>query len=398
MKVWEKNLYSLWLAQLIASLGLSMIIPFLPFYLRDLGVSGNQAVKIWSGFIFSAPFMISAFMQPIWGMLGDRKGRKLMVVRAMVALSLANFLMGFARSAPQLLFLRFLQGSLSGFVAPSLALMASCAPEEKTGQALGTLQSSLVTGMVGGPLLGGVLAHLVGYRPLFFGTAFFCFCGAIIVISFVKEDFVPQEKTDRSSVSQNFRYIIHTPELRVLLLLLILAQSSTVIVAPFLSLFVEYLKVSSVHVGLMTGVVFGITGITNAAFAPFWGRKSDRIGSGIILRRSLLGITLFSIPQALVTNIYQLLILRGGLGVFFSGVIPTFNTIVRRSTPQNNQGGIFGIFQSGLLIGNITGPLIGGILAAFLGLRSIFLISTGIFFLALLWERIINRNTPDPIP
>jgi len=398
MKLWEKNLYSLWLAQLIASLGLSMIIPFLPFYLRDLGVSGAQAVKIWSGFIFSAPFMISAFMQPIWGMLGDRKGRKLMVVRAMVALSLANFLMGFARSAPQLLFLRFLQGSLSGFVAPSLALMASCAPEEKTGQALGTLQSSLVTGMVGGPLLGGVLAHLVGYRPLFFGTAFFCFCGAIIVISFVKEDFVPQEKTDRSSVSQNFRYIIHTTELRVLLLLLILAQSSTVIVAPFLSLFVEYLKVSSAHVGLMTGVVFGITGVVNAAFAPFWGKKSDRIGPRKILRRSLMGITLISLPQAFVTNIYQLIILRGGLGVFFSGIIPTINTIVRRSTPQNNQGGIFGIFQSGLLIGNITGPLIGGILAAFLGLRSIFLISTGIFCLALIWERIINRNTPDPFP
>src|SRR4030042_5370386 len=165
MKLWQKNLYSLWLAQLIAALGLSMIIPFLPFYLRDLGVSGKQAVKIWSGFIYSAPFMISAFMQPVWGLLGDRKGRKPMVVRAMLALALANFLMGFARSAPQLLILRFLQGSLSGFVAPSLALMASCAPEEKTGQALGTLQSSLVTGMVAGPLLGGVLAHLVGYRP-----------------------------------------------------------------------------------------------------------------------------------------------------------------------------------------------------------------------------------------
>ncbi|OGP51331.1 MAG: hypothetical protein A2Y79_03910 [Deltaproteobacteria bacterium RBG_13_43_22] len=398
MKLWQKNLYSLWLAQLIAALGLSMIIPFLPFYLRDLGVSGKQAVKIWSGFIYSAPFMISAFMQPVWGLLGDRKGRKPMVVRAMLALALANFLMGFARSAPQLLILRFLQGSLSGFVAPSLALMASCAPEEKTGQALGTLQSSLVTGMVAGPLLGGVLAHLVGYRPLFFGTAFFCFCGAIIVISFVKEEFVPREKKDRSSVSQNLRYVIHTPELRVLLLLLIMVQLSTVIVAPFLSLFVEYLKVSPAQIGLMTGVVFGITGITNAAFAPFWGKKSDRIGSRKILRRSLMGITLFSLPQAFVTNIYQLLILRGGLGVFFSGVIPTINTIVRRSTPQNNQGGIFGIFQSGLLLGNMAGPLIGGILAAFLGLRSIFLISTGIFCLALLWEKIISRKTPDLFP
>jgi DHA1 family multidrug resistance protein-like MFS transporter len=337
-------------------------------------------------------------MQPVWGMLGDRKGRKIMVVRAMVALSLAHILMGFARSAPQLLILRFFQGSLSGFVAPSLALMASCTPEEKTGQSLGTLQSSLVTGMVGGPLLGGVLAHLVGYRPLFFGTAFFCFCGMMIVISFVKEDFVPQEKKDRSSLIQNLRYVIHTRELRVLLLLLILTQSSTVIVAPFLSLFVEFLKVNPAHVSLMTGIVFGITGIVNAVFAPFWGKKSDQIGPRKILRRSLTGITLISLPQAFVTNIYQLLILRGGLGVFFSGVIPTINTIIRRLTPENNQGGIFGIFQSGLVIGNIIGPLIGGFLAASLGLRSIFLISTGIFGLALLWERIISRKNSDPIP
>jgi DHA1 family multidrug resistance protein-like MFS transporter len=394
MKPWQKNLYTLWLAQLIAALGLSMIIPFLPFYLRDLGVSGKEAVKIWSGFIYSAPFMISAFMQPVWGMLGDRKGRKPMVIRAMLALSLANFLMGFARSASQLLILRFLQGSLSGFVAPSLALMASCAPEEKTGQSLGTLQSSLVTGMVGGPLLGGVLAHFVGYRPLFFGTALFCLISATLVIGLVKEDFVRQEKKDRSSLSQNLGFVLHSSELRGLLGLLVLVQLSTVIVAPFLSLFVEYLKVSPTQVGLMTGVVFGITGITNAAFAPFWGKKSDRIGSRKILRRSLLGITLLSLPQALVTNIYQLLILRGGLGVFFSGVIPTINTIIRRSTPQNSQGGIFGIFQSGLLLGNMAGPLIGGLFAAFLGIRSIFVISTGIFCIALIWQRLINIETP----
>jgi MFS transporter, DHA1 family, multidrug resistance protein len=394
MKPWQQNLYSLWLAQLIAALGLSMIIPFLPFYLRDLGVSGKEAVKIWSGFIYSAPFMISAFMQPVWGLLGDRKGRKPMVVRAMLALSLANFLMGFARSAPQLLILRFLQGSLSGFVAPSLALMASCAPEEKTGQSLGTLQSSLVTGMVGGPLLGGVLSHFVGYRPLFFGTAFFCLMGASIVIYFVKEDFVRQEKKDRSSVRRNLGFVLHSSELRGLLCLLILVQLSTVMVAPFLSLFVEYLKVTPTHVGLMTGVVFGITGITNAVFAPFWGKKSDRVGTRKILRRSLMGITLLSLPQAFVTNIYQLLILRGGLGVFFSGVIPTINTIIRRSTPQNNQGGIFGIFQSGLLLGNMAGPLIGGLLAASMGIRSIFIISTGIFCIALIWQRFITIETP----
>ncbi len=387
MELWRRNLYSLWFAQFIAAVGLSMVIPFLPFYLRELGVVGKESVKIWSGLIFSAPFMVSAFLQPIWGILGDRRGRKPMVVRAMLGLALTNFLMGFAQSAPQLLILRFFQGSLSGFVAPSLALMASCTPREKTAQALGTLQSALVSGMIVGPLLGGLLAHFMGYRPIFFWTGFFCLTAAIIVIRFVKEDFVRQEKERRSSLREHFGYVFRSPELRIMLFLLTLVQFSIMIVAPFLSLYVEFLKVSPEYIGLMTGIVFGITGVANASTAPLWGKRADRVGYRKILRISLTGITLFIFPQALVTNVYQLLILRAGLGVFASGVIPTINTIVQRSTAEKDRGGIYGIFQSGLLVGNMLGPLIGGFLAASLGLRQIFLITAGIFCLALLWER-----------
>ena len=387
MELWRKNLYSLWFAQFIAAVGLSMIIPFLPFYLRELGIVERESVKIWSGLIFSAPFMVSAFLQPIWGILGDRRGRKPMVVRAMLGLTLANFLMGFAQSAPQLLILRFFQGSLAGFVAPSLALMASCAPREKTAQALGTLQSALVSGMILGPLLGGLLAHFMGYRPIFFWTGFFCLSSAIIVIRFVKEEFVRQEKEKRSGLREQFRYVFRSPELRIMLFLLTLVQFSIMIVAPFLSLYVEFLKVSPEYVGLMTGVVFGITGVANASTAPFWGKRADRVGYRKILRVSLTGITLFTLPQALVTNVYQLLILRAGLGFFASGVIPTINTIVQRSTAEKDRGGIYGIFQSGLLVGNMVGPLIGGFLAAALGLRQIFLITAGIFGVVLLWER-----------
>lgn len=126
MELWRKNLYSLWFAQLIAMIGLSLIIPFLPLYLREIGVTGREAVKIWSGLIFSAPFMVSAFLQPLWGMLGDRRGRKPMVVRAMLGLALANFLMGFAQTPLQVLILRFLQGSLSGFVAREQMWILGC--------------------------------------------------------------------------------------------------------------------------------------------------------------------------------------------------------------------------------------------------------------------------------
>jgi MFS family permease len=397
MELWQKNLYSLWGAQFVAAVGLSMVIPFLPFYLRELGITEKQAVKLWSGLLFSAPFMVAAFLQPFWGILGDRYGRKPMVVRAMVGLALAHVLMGFARTAPQLLALRFFQGSLSGFVAPSLALLASCTPEQKTGQALGTLQSALVTGMIVGPLLGGLLAHFMGYRPIFFWTGFLCLAAALVVIGFVKENFIkPGAAKDSrlgSRLLQNFRYVLHSPDLRSILFLLIIVQFSVMIVAPFLSLYVELLKASPDYIALITGMVFGITGVTNAATAPYWGNRADSVGYWKILRYSLTGMTLFFLPQAFVTNSYQLLILRAGLGVFLGGVLPTINTIVQRFTAEKDRGGIYGIFQSGLLIGNMAGPLVGGVLAAYLGLRSIFMITTGMFLLVSLWERRANHNS-----
>jgi len=398
MEKWQKNLYSLCSAQLIAAMGLNLVIPFFPFYLRELGVTGEEAIKIWSGLVFAAPFMISAFLQPIWGILGDRLGRKPMVVRAMLGLALANFLIGFAQTALQLLFLRFFQGVLSGFVAPALALTSSCTPKEKVGQALGTLQSSLIAGFVIGPLLGGILSHFMGYRIIFFWTAFFCLLGALIVMRFVREDFTRQKKEKETSLGNNLQFVFHSAELRVLLLLMILVQLSIVIVAPFLSLYVEFLKFPSRYAGLMSGFVFSITGLANAFTAPFWGHRADRIGYRRVLRHSLLGVTLFSLPQAFVTNVYQLLALRAGLGVFISGIIPSINAIVQRSTSEQDRGGIYGIFQGALLVGNMSGPLLGGFLAASLGLRSVFLITTAAFLMAAIWERkSVNRTTAETI-
>ena len=186
--------------------------------------------------------MVSAFMQPLWGILGDRYGRKLMIVRAMLGLSLAHFLMGFAQNAPQFLFFRIFQGLLSGFIAPSLALLASCTPLGKVGYSLGTLQSALISSLVLGPLFGGVAIHFMGCRPIFFGTGFFCLCGAIIVYLFVGEEFVATVSEKKSQLKENFSQIFHLSELRSLFFLLILVQFSIFSVAPFITLYVEYLR------------------------------------------------------------------------------------------------------------------------------------------------------------
>jgi MFS transporter, DHA1 family, multidrug resistance protein len=396
MELWKKNLYSLWIAQFTAGVGLSMIMPFLPFYLKELGVTDPDSVKVWSGLVFSAPFMVSALMQPLWGVLGDRYGRKPMVVRAMMALGAANLIMGFAQTAHQLLILRFCQGFLSGFVAPSLALLSSCTPDERSGQAIGTLQSSLVTGMIVGPLLGGVLAHFFGYRPLFFGTGCLCLAGSFVVVVFVEENFTRPGGRKKTGLRQNLGFVFSNPGLRFLFLLLVVVQFSIQVVGPFLSLYVEFLKFPEDYVAMMSGAVFGITGVTNASTAPMWGQRGDRIGYRRVLRYALGGAALFYLPQAFVTSAYQLLALRAGLGIFIGGIVPTILTIVQKSTPDRSRGGIYGIFQSGLLLGTMAGPLVGGLLSASLGLRAIFVLTTGLILAVALWERKANPDLLKP--
>jgi DHA1 family multidrug resistance protein-like MFS transporter len=396
MELWRKNLYSVWSAQFIAGLGLNMVIPFLPLYLRDLGVDGDQSLKIWSGVVFSSAFMVSACMQPLWGILGDRVGRKPMIVRAMLGLGLAHILMGFAQRPHHLLLCRLFQGCFAGFLAPSLALVSSSAPEQKTGYALGTLQMALISSLILGPLLGGVLIHFMGARPIFFMTGALCFCGALVVLRFVKETFELNKERKKSGLRDNLRSVFYTTELRNLFFLLLLIQFSLFFVAPFLTLYVEFLGVQQENVGLMSGAVFGVTGVTSALTAQFWGRRADRVGYRRVLRIGLIGMIVFLAPMAIVTDAWQLLVCRAGMGLAVSATVPIINSLVRHLTKESERGGIYGIFQSGYLIGNMIGPLAGGGLAAFMGMRAIFLATAGFLCLGALMER--RMKTRDRLP
>ncbi len=398
MELWRKNLYSVWAAQFIAAVGLNMVIPFLPLYLRDLGVVEDQSLKLWSGVVFSAAFLVSACMQPLWGILGDRIGRKPMIVRAMIGLGLAHVLMGFAQNPYHLLLGRLFQGSLAGFLAPSLALVASSTPADKTGFALGTLQTALISSLILGPFLGGVMVHFIGPRPIFFITGALCFSGALVVLRFVRETFEPSKEKRKSELRRNFRAVFYSPDLRSLFFLTLLVQFSIFFIAPFLTLYVEFLGVPPDYVGLMSGAVFGVTGITSTLTSPFWGRRADRVGYGKVLRVALIGMIAFLVPQAFVTDAWQLMVCRAGLGLFVSGTVPIINSIVRLSTGESERGGIYGIFQSGFLIGNMLGPLAGGGLAAFLGLRTIFLVAAGFLALGPVLEKNVKTRDNPPGP
>ena len=191
---WKKNLYIMWICQFLAMVGMSSIVPFLPLFVRELGVTSIEETSKWSGLVFAGPFFVSLFLSSVWGNLGDKYGRKMMTIRATFGLALAQILIGFSQDINQLFIARMIQGGLSGFLPAAMALIASNTPEEKTGYALGMLQSSTAAGTVLGPLLGGVIADFFSFRAVFFVVAGLLFLVGFAIIFFVKEDKRDQSK------------------------------------------------------------------------------------------------------------------------------------------------------------------------------------------------------------
>lgn len=135
-----------------------MVFPFLPLYIKTLGVAGWGTVEFWSGMVFSAQAMTMMISAPVWGAVADRYGRKIMLARATLGGAVILVVMGFAQSAEQLALLRALQGLVTGTIPAANALVASTAPKEQTGEALGLLQTGSWIGVaVGAPLSEGLL-------------------------------------------------------------------------------------------------------------------------------------------------------------------------------------------------------------------------------------------------
>ena len=373
-----------------------MFLPFLPLYLRQLGVTDPGQLAFMSGLLFAAPFFAATVATPVWGVLGDRHGRKLMVVRASLGLALATLLMGFARTPSQLFLLRLAQGAVSGFIAAALALMASRAPNERMGYALGTLQTAIPTGTILGPLIGGTLADLIGYREIFFVTCAMNLFAAFLVIFLVPRDLPAPADAKTGRVIDNYRTVFGTRQFRILFFVLFGSQFALMAIQPVMALYVESLGAGGRLLATTTGVIFAVTGVASAVAAPRWGRRGDRTGYRAVLGRALTGAAVFALPQGIVARAWQLFALRIGYGAYVGGIVPAVQAMIGIRAPAERRAGIMGVTSTALMLGNLTGPIIGGAVAGSFGLRSVFFLATAVLaaLLVSLYPRMVEPARP----
>ncbi len=379
MNNWKYNLYIIWVGQFIAMMGMSMVVPFLPLYIRELGLKDPQQIAKWSGFVFSGPFLFSFVLVPVWGFLGDKYGRKLMVVRALIGLAIAQVLIGLSQNVYHLLIGRIIQGMVSGFVPASMALVSSTTPKEKTGYALGLLQTATSGGTVLGPFVGGFLADHIGIRPIFFITASLCFVSALFVILKVFETKETQNKNN-SGLKDNYSFVLKSRQLRLIVLMIVLVQISIAFNQPLFALYAETLHIDKRFIASIAGLLYGTMGVFTMIGSPIWGKFNERyyINRSLSIAASIAGLS-YSL-HFFVYNPFLLAFVRAILGLALGGLLPVLYTLVSLNSPVERRGGIMGIASSAQILGNLIGPSLSGLTASQIGIRPVFIISGMILF------------------
>lgn len=392
--IWKKNLFVLSIAVFIAGIAFSEIMPFLSLYINTLGNFSHQQLNFWSGIVYSGTFIVSAVVSPWWGKLADKKGRKPMILRAGIGMSVVIACMGLIQNVWQLLLLRMLQGVFAGFISNSNALVATETPKTNSGQALGTIASATTAGTLLGPLVGGALTSIFSYRITFMITGGLLLLCSILVLFFVHEDdFKPvtAKKLDKASgVIKSLR----SPHLIFgLLLTTLIIQAANNSINPIISLYVRQLLNGHDNVVFISGVIAALPGIATFLVASRFGALGDKIGTHKIIVAGFIAASIFFFLTAFVRNTVELGILRFLVGFSDACLFPQVQTMLTKNSPAAVTGRIFSWNQSAMYIGNIVGPLLGSFVSGMFNYSMVFIVTTVIVLINLLLFRInVIRN------
>ncbi|RQR87506.1 MULTISPECIES: MFS transporter [unclassified Burkholderia] len=380
-RYWRRNLAVCVFGSFTTLVSLSMLLPFLPLYVRQLGVDAQSAVIQWSGVAFGATFLGTAVTAPLWGRLADRFGRKPMLVRAALGMAVVMSLIGVAHNVVELVALRLIAGLVGGYASASTVMVGTQAPRERAGWALGILSTGALAGNLVGPLVGGLLPGWLGIRGTFFAGGAMIAVAALLTIVVVKEDFDPAtdaharharatsanpaRRTDRVAVAA----------LLVTAMMVLLANMS---IEPIITVYIGGLGVDGNHLARIAGVVMAGSALGSMLTAARLGALADRIGSWNVIVGCLLLTALAMLPQAFVTHWWQLAALRVLMGMTLAGLLPSIGKLVRQSVDERATGQMLGYLQSAQFGGQVIGPVIGGQIGVALGLHSVFFVTAAL--------------------
>lgn len=377
---WKRNLLISWIGCFFTGASFSLVMPFIPLYIEELGAPASQ-VPLLSGLAISITALAAAIVAPIWGNLADRKGRRLMMIRAAAGMTVTMGALAFVPNVYWLLVMRFFTGVLSGYIPNATALIAYQAPREKSGWAIGTLATGAIVGNLIGPLMGGILAELLGMKNVFIITGMILFITLLLTIFLVKETFEPVEKKNLMSTKEILGQSTRRSVLFGLFFTSLILQLGMTSISPILTLYIRELSTDTGNVLFLSGLIVSVAGVSAVISSPYLGRLGDRIGNHKILLLGLVFSFCCFIPMGLVTAPWQLGVLRFLLGFSTGALMPSVNTLISKITPPEGVSRIFGYNQMFNNFGQVLGPLVGSAVAQAYSYSAVFFVTAGFVLL-----------------
>lgn len=386
METWKRTVYISLVCVFCIAFGVSQLAPILPLYFHDLGVQTPEAMSLWSGLATGATYIIVCIAAPFWGRIADKRGRKITLIRSSFGMALCNILIAFQTTPEGVVLIRLIQGLVSGFYSASITLIASESPIERTGWALGLLASANLAGSLIGPLLGGYIADTVGICNDFIIVGIIMSLAGLLAAVFIHEDYKPKANVEKLSISKLKEQI---PEFNSVIALCVASFIYAICIMslqPVISVYIKGIVPSDTeNLAFIAGAVFSAMGIAQLMSSSPLGKLVDKIGPRKVLVISLIYVGILNIPQAYVSDVYQLAIIRFLQGFGLGGMLPALNTYLSSKTPREFTGQVFSYNQSCLFFGYFLGAVGGASLMAWLGFTTLFWVSGGLFIISALW-------------
>ena len=368
---WRRNLAVCLVGSFTTIVAMTLLLPFLPIYVEQLGVSDRAAIAQWSGVAYGATFFAAALVAPLWGRLADRYGRKLMLIRASLGMAVAMSLIGMAHNVWELVGLRLFAGFAGGYASGSTILVATQTPKARSGWALGMLTSGIMAGNLVGPLIGGALPPLIGIRGTFWLAGGVIFLTFIATTVFIKEDKQPAS-TKKATAQAGWSQIPDKRPVVAMLVMGLLLMLANMSIEPIITIYVGQLADAS-RVTIVSGIAMSAAALGSILSASRLGRIADRSGHWRVMIGALAVSALLLIPQAFVTTGWQLVALRFLMGLALGGLLPCVTSIIRHNVPDGIVGRVLGYSTSSQYAGQVVGPLLGGFVGGHIGMRAVFL-------------------------
>ena len=384
-----RNVWIITASMTVLAICYTMIIPFLPIYLLELGVPKDD-VALWSGLVFGITFLIAGIMAPIWGKIADNKGKKRMALRAGFAIAVSYVLIGMVSNEYELLLGRAFVGFANGFYPAAMTMVSLSVDEKQVGRALGIFQTGLILGNVVGPFLGGAIESIVGMRPVFYVSGIAVLIATLAVLFFVKEPKLQSagdagkaqsaQPNKSTSLREDFKAVRDQPVLVRLLWIFFFMQCAIMMLQPILSLYVGDMQGTMEGAAIISGTILSIGGLAGSLTTNLWVRLGERRGYFRTISYCMLGSGVVLLLQSLPVGIWWFGVLQVLIGSCIVGINPSLSAAVTLNTDPSFRGRMFGMTTTAQQFGSMVGPVFASIVSTYVGISYVFSI-TGLLLL-----------------